>query len=365
MNVKVLNIEVIPKNYKIHLIDNESYKYCVTYDVLRTSVRRKSKLHRFFRNNIYTKENIKNYLLLNDINIILKSNEVINATDFLEWNCPLHGNFQMNWNCIKNGQSCPKCGYIKSANSKRNSYEYVKSKFYEKGLLLISSEYVNNEEHLEYICLNHRDNGIQRMSFANLQSCEGCPTCGKENMIKKQSKTHSQFLKEVKLIHGDKYIVKSKYVNCKEHVKVYCTECDMEFPITPNHLLEGHGCPFCNISRGEEYIKTLLINYNIIFTQQYTFENCRNKRKLPFDFAIFKDNNLSCLIEYQGIQHYKSVELFGGEKQLLIQQDIDNIKRKYCIDNNIKLIEIPYFEYKNIEQILVKEKIILQQGGNT
>ena len=33
----------------------------------------------------------------------------------------------------------------------------------------------------------------------------------------------------------------------------------------------------------------------------------------------------------------------------------DNIKTRYCNDNNIKLIRVPYWDYKNIEEILVKE----------
>lgn len=358
MSVQVLDIEQIPKNFKVHLLDNDGYKYCVTYDVLRHSVYRKSILHRFFRNNIYTKDNILNYLTMNKINITLASEEIINATDSLTWNCPMHGIFKMNWNCIKNGSSCPKCGNLKRIDSRRNSYEYVKSKFEEYDMTLISDNYINNEEKLLFICNKHRDKGIQQMSFGQLITNKRCPECGKQSQILNQTKSHSQFLEEVKLIHGNKYIVKSEYVNCREHVKVYCSECDIEFPITPSHLLEGHGCPFCNISRGEEYIKTLLLDNNIIFSQQYTFENCRNKRKLPFDFAIFKNDKLFCLIEYQGIQHYKSVELFGGEKQLLIQQEVDNIKRKFCIDNNISLIEIPYFKYKNIKEILTENQVI-------
>ena len=37
------------------------------------------------------------------------------------------------------------------------------------------------------------------------------------------------------------------------------------------------------------------------------------------------------------------------------QHYIDNIKTQYCQQNNIKLIRIPYWEFKNIENILIKE----------
>ena len=37
------------------------------------------------------------------------------------------------------------------------------------------------------------------------------------------------------------------------------------------------------------------------------------------------------------------------------QHRIDNVKTKYCKDKKIKLIRIPYWDFKNIEDILIKE----------
>lgn len=61
------------------------------------------------------------------------------------------------------------------------------------------------------------------------------------------------------------------------------------------------------------------------------------------------------LIEFQGIQHYEPVEIFGGEKQFKIQQEHDKRKREYAINNNIKLLEIPYWDFDNVEEILSRE----------
>jgi hypothetical protein len=60
---------------------------------------------------------------------------------------------------------------------------------------------------------------------------------------------------------------------------------------------------------------------------------------LSFDFYL--PNERIC-IEYNGQQHYKSCDIFGGEEGFEKQQIRDNIKRQYCKDNGIKLIEIPY-----------------------
>ena len=40
------------------------------------------------------------------------------------------------------------------------------------------------------------------------------------------------------------------------------------------------------------------------------------------------------------------------QKKLKETQIRDRIKNKYCKDNNIKLIRIPYFEFDNIDEIL-------------
>jgi len=362
--LKVLNIEKIDKEYMIDLIDSEGYKYYIRYGGIKVAKRRNSPLHKFFRNNIYTRDNIINYLKLNSKDFTLVSEEVNNATEDLIWNCPIHGNFNLCWNEVKNGTNCPKCGRIQAGVSRRNKIEYVKSKFEENDLILMTDIYLNNEENLPFICNKHKDKGIQHISFGNLITGGGCKICSKERQIKNLTKSHEQFLQEVKIIHGDKYVVIGQYVGCKDHIEVYCNKCKESFWIAPSHLLEGHGCSNCNKSLGENEIEQLLILYNANFIKQYKFDDCRGiKRKLPFDFAIFKDDyknddNLTFLIEYNGIQHYKAVEIFGGQKQLEKQQYYDKIKKDYCENNNIKLIVIPYWEFKNIKNILINEGVL-------
>ena len=61
------------------------------------------------------------------------------------------------------------------------------------------------------------------------------------------------------------------------------------------------------------------------------------------------------IIEFNGIQHYKSIGIFGGEQKYKKQLERDDSLRHYCKRHKIKLIEIPYTEYDNIEKILKKE----------
>ena len=73
---------------------------------------------------------------------------------------------------------------------------------------------------------------------------------------------------------------------------------------------------------------------------------------MPFDFGILNNSSILLLIEYDGIQHYKSIEYFGGMESLKSQQRRDKIKNEYCNENKIPLLRIPYWNYDNIVNIL-------------
>ena len=85
--------------------------------------------------------------------------------------------------------------------------------------------------------------------------------------------------------------------------------------------------------------------------QEHTFTDCRYKNKLPFDFYLPDYNTV---IEYQGEWHY-----FDFKGTMEIQKIRDKIKRNYCRENGIKEIEIPYWEFDNIEEI-IKENLCLK-----
>ena len=92
--------------------------------------------------------------------------------------------------------------------------------------------------------------------------------------------------------------------------------------IRPNDHLKGQGCSIC---------KSRNVN-------------------LKFDFYLPKYN--TC-IEYDGEQHFKSVEYFGGYISLIETKERDEIKNKFCLDNKIKLLRIPFNKYDDIEKILI------------
>ena len=63
--------------------------------------------------------------------------------------------------------------------------------------------------------------------------------------------------------------------------------------------------------------------------------------KLELDVYI---PDLKIGFEYQGIQHFQSVEYWGGEEQLLVVQEHDTRKKRLCVENNVTLICVNYDE---------------------
>lgn len=108
----------------------------------------------------------------------------------------------------------------------------------------------------------------------------------------------------------------------------------------------------CKSSKGELKILKFLKTHNIEYIAQKRFDDCKFKQPLPFDFYL-PDYNMC--IEYDGELHFKEVDYFGGKEQLNLQQKHDNIKNKYCQENNIKLLRIPYWDFNDIDEILDKE----------
>ena len=107
----------------------------------------------------------------------------------------------------------------------------------------------------------------------------------------------------------------------------------------------------CIQSHGEEKVSALLRELNIKFQTQYKFNDLKDKSYLRFDFAIFDDSDeLICLIEYQGKQHYKTGWVFTQERLIDCQRK-DELKREYCKKNSIPLIEISYKDYNKLNEL--------------
>ena len=212
-------------------------------------------------------------------------------------------------------------------------------------------EYVNSKTKVCIICPKHGE--FWQKPNRHL-SGDGCPKCGIESRQKIRSLTTEDFVKKAREIHGDKYdYSKVNYVDTHTKVCIICPE-HGEFWQTPADHLRGIGCPNCNSSKLESEIRLMLDEQGIKY-------KCR-ERKIPWlkglelDFYI---PNKNIAIECQGRQHFKPVEIFGGEEAFKYTIENDNAKRKLCEENGVRLlyysnlgIKYPYKVIENKEELL-------------
>lgn len=130
-------------------------------------------------------------------------------------------------------------------------------------------------------------------------------------------------------------------------------DCGNFTSVSYSNLLGGQQSCGCLISKGEEEIYKLLLSNNVSFKTQYSFSDLKgnNGGLLRFDFAIFKNDYLHHLIEFQGEQHTMKWSKFFD----LSIQEHDAKKKEYCEKNHIPLICIPYSKLGHItkEDLLI------------
>lgn len=140
------------------------------------------------------------------------------------------------------------------------------------------------------------------------------------------------------------------------HVLWHCVcDCGTELDVFSSNLISGHtqSCGCNHKSQWEIFIADYLTKLNIDFEEQKRFSDCRNQKgsdMLPFDFFIASKN---IAIEYDGQHHFEPVKGWGGVEKFKKTKENDLIKNKYCIENNITLIRIPYtYSKEQIKNIL-------------
>lgn len=142
--------------------------------------------------------------------------------------------------------------------------------------------------------------------------------------------------------------------SCKK-VWWLCSKCNHNWRATISSRTKlKQGCPVCNESKGEKAVRTWLESNGIKFQPQKEFKGLTGikGRLLSFDFYLPNDN---LLIEYQGQYHDGNGNYFV-KKNLPKQQEHDRRKREYAKKNNIKLLEIWYWDFDHVVQIL-EEKL--------
>jgi hypothetical protein len=276
-------------------------------------------------------------------------------SEYVKWDVKVkvrHNKCEYTWevlpnNFIQGKSKCPLC-----SNRKKLTKDEFQERIYSvlgKDYIVISDyKSVNDKLTILHEKCDYKWNVKPRWIFDKKTKCPRCQN--------RERYTSEDFSKIVLELTNNEYELKSKYINNRSYVEIEHLTCNNLFKVNPpSFLYLDQRCPICNdtSSKGEKRISEILTNYNVDFEQQSTFNGCKSTNLLRFDFAI-KDNDVLFLVEYDGAQHFRSVEFFGGEEGFKNLQKRDTIKNQYCRDNNVPLIRIPYWKFDEIESILNK-----------
>lgn len=236
---------------------------------------------------------------------------------------------------LYHGTKCSYCTHKRQLTTDEYK-EHLKQKVGNEYTLL--SEYVKSHDKVKF-----RHNKCGTIFYMAPHSFDQGQRCPHERHLR-AAKSNGISLKVVekrleKNTNGE-YKIYSGFTFASKPCLIIHNKCKRIFKNSPANIYSKYsGCPYCYSSKGEDAVREFLKQNNYQFKEQYKIKECKNIRSLPFDFAVFLNDKLLYLIEYQGIQHYKPK---WGKKNLIECQKRDQIKLDYCNDNNINLIVIPY-----------------------
>ena len=256
---------------------------------------------------------------------------------------------------------------MKSKNVKKLTQQEFCNKFYEKfskDEYEIIGQYKTLNEEVE---IKHLRCGRSWFPIANnaiYHNTCGCSFCyGKTKKTKEEYQELFNLDDELKEYTVQEVFSKDGHVYGK--IIHNCDLCEnYEFTIRISDMISKHQqrCPKCkqlNVeSRACKEITKFLEDNNIEFEKEKRFDSCKNIASLPFDFFIV---NTNILIEYDGLQHFKSSKSgFFTEEKVKKIQERDKIKTEWCKNNGYNLIRIKYTQdhLKVIEESLRKLHII-------
>lgn len=136
------------------------------------------------------------------------------------------------------GTGCASCAGLK----RLTTAEFVAKLSAKSPQIEVLGEYVNTSTKIHV--RNHLCGHNWNASPNSLLQGSDCPVCAKNTR-----KTTQQFIEEMQ-IRNPNISIMGEYINAHTKIRVSCNQCGRSFLITPNSLLNGHGCKECNLIRG-------------------------------------------------------------------------------------------------------------------
>jgi len=243
------------------------------------------------------------------------------------------------------GHRCPKCANaLRRCQLKRSNEEFKNEvdDLYGDEYSVIG-EYKNANTKV-LVCHNKCgfEYKIRPSTFLKKRREGQCPVCYSDsNLINTKS-----FKKKVQRLVGDEYTVLGEYDGARSKISIKHNKCGGKYDVRPYAFLMGRRCPHCALSKGEGMIAKFSRKQNLDFEPQVTFNECKGDNLLSFDFKYTNGENI-VLIEFDGKQHYKPIDYFGGKKQWEKQVLRDRIKDEFVLSHNIPLLRVNYMDRDN------------------
>lgn len=220
-------------------------------------------------------------------------------------------------------------------------------------LITKESDYTGIKMDIQFKCEKH---GIQTMNMSNFIAGHKCYFCSYEERGFNCRHSNDYIEQQINSVNGNKLLNKEDYKGANvRNLRVLCGKCNNHIFITSfsdYFNCKINQCRSCSSkeSVGEKRIADYLNDNQIEFVREKKFDDCRDKRALPFDFYVPQYN---LLIEFDGQHHYWDV---WGKDHFEKTQKHDKIKNQYCDTNNINLLRIPYWQGNDIKKI-IQDKI--------
>jgi hypothetical protein len=358
LGYQLISEEYINIDQLLVLTDYEGYYYKIRFKVLQYG----GKPLKFHRSNPYTIYNIKLWCKLNCKPFKLLSEEYNGADKKLQWQClkPECGEiFELAWASVSQGIGCGVCNgrQVSIYNCLATKNPELAKEWHptKNGGLTPYDVTVNSGKDVWWQCSkNPKHEWVTSISNRNGRG-DGCQYC----LGRLPSEDYNLLIKYPEICEDWDYdkndkLPKEYTPSSNKKVAWKCNKCGYEWQAiigsrTKNNG-KGNGCPQCNESKGEKVVSEYLQILNICYVFQKTFDGLTGLGNglLSYDFYL-PDYNL--LIEYQGEFHDGSGNQYT-QINLEYQQEHDRRKRKYAKQNNINLLEIWYYDFDRIEEIL-------------
>lgn len=254
---------------------------------------------------------------------------------------------------------CRKCRYKIMAKNREMDFSDVFYAFKKRGYELLTTQdeiSTISSCKLKYKCKIH---GEKEITWSNFRDGAGCDECGVEKLRNTwRNKIWPKIEYTLKNSEYELISTIEEYTNSND----YCLRCNCklhgEFITSWNNIREFRGCPTCNASAGERRILYYLNKNNIKYEHPKKFDGLLGVGGNPLSYDFYLPN-YNLLIEYQGQQHERpwiDDRVSEEDANILFERQVEHDKRKrdYSKFYNYNLLEIWYYDFNNIEDILNK-----------